>query len=148
MKTPRQSTIEWSVATMFICGLMLLVLAQNDTLQALPWTNFGLALAGLSAVMGMALAIAEADIWPELDITDYAERTEQTITAWSGMNGQQGGDPAKLAVALVTLSDSGDLPLRFLAGSDVMAGVEQNLATIQEQINAHRELSASLAYDA
>ncbi len=48
----------------------------------------------------------------------------------------------------MTLSDSGDLPLRFLAGSDVRAGVEQNLATIQEQSNAHRELSASLAYDA
>ncbi|MFC5676990.1 hypothetical protein [Aeromicrobium endophyticum] len=67
MKTPRKSTIEWSVgvvvvAAMFICGLMLLVLAQNDTLQALPWTYIGLALAGLSAVIGMALAIAEADI--------------------------------------------------------------------------------------
>ena len=40
------------------------------------------------------------------------------------------------------------LPLRFVAGADVMAGVEQNLATIQGQIDAHRELSASLAFDA
>ncbi|WP_229054664.1 SDR family oxidoreductase [Aeromicrobium sp. Leaf350] len=87
-------------------------------------------------------------IWPELEIEDYATRTEQTIKAWSGMNGQQVGDPAKLAGALVTLSDSGDLPRRFVAGSDVMAGVEQNLATIQGQIDAHRELSASLALDA
>jgi len=87
-------------------------------------------------------------IWPELEIEDYAARTTETIAAWSGMNGLQGGDPEKLAQALVTLSDSGELPLRFLAGADVMAGVEQNLATIQSQIDAHRELSASLEFDA
>src|SRR5699024_12579067 len=40
------------------------------------------------------------------------QRTKETITAWSSMNGQQGGDPAKLAAALVTLSDSGELPQR------------------------------------
>ncbi len=94
------------------------------------------------------LVEGSSTIWPELDVDDYAQRTEQTIQAWRGMNGQQGGDPAKLAHALVTLSDSGDLPLRFVAGADVMAGVEQNLATIQAQVDAHRELSASLAYDA
>ena len=64
------------------------------------------------------------------------------------MNGQQGGDPAKLAAALVTLSDSGELPLRFVAGADAMAGVEANLKTIEEQIDAHRALSASLSFDA
>jgi len=85
-------------------------------------------------------------IWPELKIEDYAERTEETIAAWSGMNGQQGGDPAKLAAALVTLSDAGALPLRFVAGADAMLAVEANLKTIQEQIDAHRDLSASLAF--
>src|SRR3954452_13276897 len=29
-------------------------------------------------------------------IGDYAEKTKQTVTAWSGMSGRQGGDPAKL----------------------------------------------------
>ncbi|MGF9764885.1 SDR family NAD(P)-dependent oxidoreductase [Microvirga sp. 0TCS3.31] len=86
-------------------------------------------------------------IWPELSIADYAERTAQTITAWKGMNGQQGGDPAKLAAALVTLSDAGELPLRFVAGADAMAAVEANLTAIQGQIDAHRALSASLAFD-
>ncbi|MET4059427.1 hypothetical protein ABIB35_000958 [Arthrobacter sp. UYP6] len=38
-------------------------------------------------------------------------------------------------------------PLRFVAGADVMANVEQKLATIQSQIDSHRELSASLSYD-
>jgi NAD(P)-dependent dehydrogenase (short-subunit alcohol dehydrogenase family) len=87
-------------------------------------------------------------IWPELRIDDYDDRSDQTIEAWKGMNGQQGGDPAKLAAALVTLSDSDELPLRFVAGADAIGGVEQNLATIQAQIDATRELSASLSYDA
>jgi len=86
-------------------------------------------------------------IWPGLEIEDYADRTARTIEAWKSMNGQQGGDPKKLAGALVTLSDSTDLPLRFVAGADAMAGVEQNLATIQGQIDATRDLSASLSYD-
>ena len=87
-------------------------------------------------------------IWPELSIDDYAERTAQTVQAWRGMHGQQGGDPAKLAQALITLSASCELPLRFVAGADAMAGVEQNLDAIHAQIDAHRDLSASLSYDA
>lgn len=87
-------------------------------------------------------------IWPDLPIEDYAERSAQTIAAWSGMNGQQGGDPAKLAAALVTLSDSGALPLRFVAGADAMAAVEDKLRTLRAQMDAHQGLSASLTIDA
>lgn len=86
-------------------------------------------------------------LWPALSVDDYAERTHQTIEAWKGMNGQQGGDPARLAAALVTLSDSGELPLRFVAGADAMEAVEANLQAIQAQIDAHRDLSASLVFD-
>ena len=94
------------------------------------------------------LVEGSSTIWPELEIEDYADRTAQTIEAWKRMNGQQGGDPKKLAQALITLSESGVLPPRFVAGADAMGGVEQNLDTIREQINAHRDLSASLSYDA
>ncbi|MDR6905356.1 NAD(P)-dependent dehydrogenase (short-subunit alcohol dehydrogenase family) [Agromyces sp. 3263] len=87
-------------------------------------------------------------IWPELDIPDYAERTAQTIGAWRSMNGQQVGDPGKLGRALVTLSGSGRLPLRFVAGADAMGAVERNLATIHGQVDANRDLSASLSYSA
>ena len=68
------------------------------------------------------LVEGSSTIWPDLKVDDYAERTKGTITAWSGMNGLQGGDPAKLAAALVTLSDSGELPLRFVAGADCHGG--------------------------
>jgi NAD(P)-dependent dehydrogenase (short-subunit alcohol dehydrogenase family) len=92
------------------------------------------------------LVEGSSTIWPELSIEDYAGRTAQTINALKGMNGQQGGDPAKLAAALVNLSDSGEIPLRFVAGADAMAAVEANLKTIQGQIDEQRALSASLAF--
>ena len=87
-------------------------------------------------------------IWPEIVVQDYQQQTSQTIAVLKGMNGQQGGDPAKLAAALVTLSDSGSLPVRFVAGADAMAAVEANLQTIRSQIDSHRDLSASLVVDA
>src|SRR6185312_6460150 len=37
-------------------------------------------------------------------IADYADRTAATIEAWQGMDGKQGGNPAKLAAALVRLA--------------------------------------------
>jgi NAD(P)-dependent dehydrogenase (short-subunit alcohol dehydrogenase family) len=86
-------------------------------------------------------------IWPPNTIEAYAKRTAATVAAWSQMNGQQSGDPAKLAAALVALSDSGDLPLRFVAGADAMAAVEAKLKIVQAQIDAHRDLSASLVVD-
>ncbi|ROR65517.1 SDR family oxidoreductase [Agrococcus jenensis] len=94
------------------------------------------------------LVEGSSTLWPELEIEDYAEGTAQTIEAWRGMHGTQVGDPAKLAAALVTLSDGGALPGRFIAGADAMAGIEQKQATVQQQIDAHRELSASLSHDA
>ena len=93
------------------------------------------------------LVEGSSTIWPELDIDDYAERTAETIEAWKGINGQQDGDPRKLAEALVALADSASPPLRFVAGAGAMASVEGHLAVIQSQIDANREVSASLAFD-
>ena len=41
--------------------------------------------------------------YAEPSIDDYAERTRATVAGWQSMDGQQGGDPAKLADALVQL---------------------------------------------
>ena len=49
------------------------------------------------------LLTPESTSYAEPSIDDYAERTKQTVTAWNGMNGLQGGDPAKLAAALIQL---------------------------------------------
>lgn len=79
-------------------------------------------------------------------MADYAERTAQTVTAWKSMNGQQGGDPAKLADAVVHLAALDEPPLRF-PGADAAAVFENRAKLLLEQADAHRELSSNLAYD-
>jgi len=86
-------------------------------------------------------------IWPELSIDDYAERTAQTKVAWQSMNGQQTGDPAKLAAVLVTLTQQENPPLRWVAGADAVAAVEQKPKDLLAQVDAYRELSSNLAHD-
>ena len=93
------------------------------------------------------LLVDGSSIWPELSIDDYAERTAQTIAAMKGMNGAQPGDPAKLAAGLVTLTDSPEPPRRWVAGADAMQAAQQKAQELLEQIDAHRDLSASLSYD-
>ncbi|HYG94158.1 MAG TPA: SDR family oxidoreductase [Nocardioides sp.] len=80
-------------------------------------------------------------------IADYAERTTQTIEAWQGIDGKQGGDPAKLADALVQLAALKDTPVRFAAGADAVAAFEQKANELLAQAGAHPELSTSLAHD-
>jgi NAD(P)-dependent dehydrogenase (short-subunit alcohol dehydrogenase family) len=93
------------------------------------------------------LLTAESTNYAEPTLDDYAERTRQTVTAWNGMNGRQGGDPAKLAAALVELAGQDEPPLRWVAGADAVQGVEQKAKDLLAQVDAHRELSSSLAHD-
>ena len=92
------------------------------------------------------LLTPESTSYAEPSIEDYIERTKQTVTAWSGMNGQQGGDPAKLAEALIQLIDTGEPPLRWAAGADAVQTLEQKARTLLDQADAYRELSSSLAH--
>ena len=87
-------------------------------------------------------------IWAELSIDDYADRTAATIPGWRNMNGQQAGDPAKLGTALVRIAGEDHPPLRWVAGADAVAVIEQKARDILAQIDAHRELSIHLAHDA
>jgi NAD(P)-dependent dehydrogenase (short-subunit alcohol dehydrogenase family) len=80
-------------------------------------------------------------------IDDYAERTTQTVAAWNAMNGQQAGDPAKLAKALVQLTSQDEPPLRWVAGADAVQIVEQKAKDLLAQVDAYRELSSNLAHD-
>jgi NAD(P)-dependent dehydrogenase (short-subunit alcohol dehydrogenase family) len=93
------------------------------------------------------LLTPESTTYAGPSIDDYAERTKQTIAAWNGMNGRQGGDPAKLAGALVQLAGQEKPPLRFVAGADAVATVEQKAKGLLAQAGAYRELSGNLAYD-
>jgi len=93
------------------------------------------------------LLTEESTNYPEPSIADYAEKTQQTVTAWKGMNGLQGGDPAKLAKALVQLASQDKPPLRWAAGADAVATFERKANELLAQANAYRDLSSSLTFD-
>ena len=83
----------------------------------------------------------------EPSIEDYAARTKETVTAWRSMDGKQGGDPAKLAKALVQLAALEKPPFRFAAGTDAMQTFKTKANELLVQADAHRDLSSSLAHD-
>jgi NAD(P)-dependent dehydrogenase (short-subunit alcohol dehydrogenase family) len=93
------------------------------------------------------LLTPESTNYAPASIDDYAERNAAQREFWKGMNGKQGGDPAKLAQALLTIAGLEQPPFRFIAGADALAQAEDKLAERRQQIDAHRELSSSLARD-
>ena len=85
--------------------------------------------------------------YAEPSIEDYADRTAEQLKWWQAQSGRQGGDPAKLARALVAIASEEPPPRRFIAGADAIALAEQHVADLQAQIDAYRDLSTSLALD-
>ncbi len=93
------------------------------------------------------LLTEESTNYAPASIEDYAERNAAQREFYESMNGKQGGDPAKLAQALLTIADQEQPPFRFIAGADAIAQAEEKLAERQQQIDAYRDLSSSLALD-
>jgi NAD(P)-dependent dehydrogenase (short-subunit alcohol dehydrogenase family) len=89
----------------------------------------------------------ESTSYAEPSIEEYAERNAARREFFAGMNGNQVGDPAKLAQALLTITELDQPPLRFIAGADAIEAAEQTLAERQRQIDAFPDLSTSLAHD-
>jgi NAD(P)-dependent dehydrogenase (short-subunit alcohol dehydrogenase family) len=91
------------------------------------------------------LLTPESTNYAKSSIDDYAGRTAQTVATWNSMNGQQRGDPAKLANALIQLASQSQPPVRFAGGADAVAAVENKANDLLAQVDAHRELSSNLA---
>jgi NAD(P)-dependent dehydrogenase (short-subunit alcohol dehydrogenase family) len=85
--------------------------------------------------------------YAEPSIEDYAKRTTQTVANWNSMNGKQGGDPAKLAEALVKLTSQNEPPVRWVAGADAVETIEHKGRDLIAQADAYRDVSSSLAHD-
>jgi NAD(P)-dependent dehydrogenase (short-subunit alcohol dehydrogenase family) len=86
--------------------------------------------------------------YAEASIRDYEARRGPLLASWKATHGQQAGDPAKLAKALVTIASQEPPPRRFLAGADAISTAEQKIADLQADIESNRQLSSSLAFDA
>ncbi|MER5615181.1 SDR family NAD(P)-dependent oxidoreductase [Streptomyces sp. NPDC002215] len=92
------------------------------------------------------LLVEASTTYADGSIDDYAERTAATKKQWEAMNGHQPGDPAKLADALLKVTELDQPPQRFIAGDDCLAAVEAKAKQLLDQVEASRELGADLAY--
>lgn len=93
------------------------------------------------------LLTKESTNYAEPSIADYAERQAARREWYEAQNGQQSGDPAKLAQALLMIASQQSPPRRFIAGADAIAVAEQKVQDLQQQINAYRDLSTSMALE-
>ena len=93
------------------------------------------------------LLTKESTNYAEASIEDYAERGAAQREFWTSQNGQQSGDPAKLAQALLTLAGEAQPPRRSIAGADALEGAGQHISKLQQEIDAYIDLSSSLALD-
>jgi NAD(P)-dependent dehydrogenase (short-subunit alcohol dehydrogenase family) len=93
------------------------------------------------------LLTPESTTYAAPSIGDYAERHAQREQWFASMNGQQAGDPAKLAAALLAIVALEPPPQRFIAGADALGIAEQKAQALLAQADAFRTLSTSLDRD-
>src|ERR1044072_9882660 len=80
------------------------------------------------------LLTKESTNYAAASIDDYAERSAAMREFWESMNGKQGGDPAKLAQALLTIAAEEQPPLRFIAGGAAIETAEAKIAQGQPEV--------------
>jgi NAD(P)-dependent dehydrogenase (short-subunit alcohol dehydrogenase family) len=83
---------------------------------------------------------------PRRQLKSMLVRNSATVDAWNRMNGKQGGDPVKLARAVVQLASLAQPPSRFVAGADAVEAVKQG-DYLLAAADAHAELSSRLSFD-
>ena len=75
-------------------------------------------------------------------IADYAAEGSAEAM-WSGYDGKQQGDPARLGDVLVKLAGMENPPRQFVAGSDALAAFEPVLEGRLKALHAYKDLSRS-----
>ncbi len=76
-------------------------------------------------------------------IADYAQVAADLKAFYDARSRNQAGDPARLGQALVTLANAERPPVRWCAGTDALAMVQAKIDSLQGELDAWRDLSAS-----
>lgn len=69
---------------------------------------------------------------------------QQTLAQYAQLNHRQGGDPARVADAIVELVALPDPPRRLYLGSDALGAIAHESAAVMESVREHRGLSESI----
>ncbi len=76
-------------------------------------------------------------------IADYAQVAADLKAFYDARSRNQAGDPQRLGQALVTLANAERPPVRWCAGTDALAMVQTKIDSLQGELDAWRDLSAS-----
>ena len=76
-------------------------------------------------------------------VADYDDRRAQRRASFEQRNGQQPGDPRKLAEAIVRLASEAVPPTRFIAGSFAVDAADAKLEDMLAELDRWRNLSVS-----
>ncbi|CAH2812133.1 MAG: hypothetical protein CBARDMAM_6911 [uncultured Caballeronia sp.] len=76
-------------------------------------------------------------------VADYDDRRERLRSSFEQRNGQQPGDPEKLAQAMVELANEAEPPMRFIAGSVAVNAADAKLAGMQAELDRWRPRSVA-----
>jgi NAD(P)-dependent dehydrogenase (short-subunit alcohol dehydrogenase family) len=79
----------------------------------------------------------------EHTVADYDERRARLRASFEQRNGQQPGDPVKLADAMVRLASEDKPPMRFIAGSIAVDAADAKFASMQAELDQWRALSVA-----
>lgn len=77
-------------------------------------------------------------------IADYDQVLDRDLAR--DADGRQPGDPAKAALAILSVVDADRPPLRLALGADALQRIEQKIQQVQEDVAAWREVSLSTAH--
>ena len=90
---------------------------------------------------GRSLRVTERKID---DYTATAHNAERTLGSHAG---QEGGDPAKMAAAILRIAGQPDAPLQLLLGADAVHYATQSWAAFQEEFGRWAPLSLSTGFE-
>ena len=76
-------------------------------------------------------------------IADYDAFIQPLLAARARRNGNQAGDPAKAAKAILELIDSPNPPTHLLLGPDALKFVREGLTTLEQEITEWEPVSRS-----
>jgi len=81
------------------------------------------------------------------EMPEYVDTVGRTRTMITGIDGQQPGDPAKAARAILAALDSHETPLRLPLGADAVDGIRSKLASLNAEIEAWESVARGTALE-
>ncbi|GAA3766625.1 oxidoreductase [Flavobacterium ginsengiterrae] len=84
---------------------------------------------------------------PETPIAEYKEVRQSENAHKEGINGNQPGDPIKLAEALIKVSQDQNPPLHLFLGEDAFNMANQKIASVQSELGQWKEVSVGTNFN-